>query len=215
MNYYESVESGRGDGEQVRGSLAPAEDADRQDAVARIAAGSTLTNAQLQAALLDACGAPPAAISAKLGKGEQYVYQLRYTNEEYKRVVGEFGRVVAQRIVDEVSDVDELFNRQIGPSAACLISVRDSPFAKDADRIKASLAFLDRASRAPKATANSEVRSTVIQIPLASMREMRKVLGETGTAVDRELLALLEPAQEEEQIIEVVREDRVIEVRRM
>ena len=216
MNYYESVESGRGDGEQVRGSLAPADGNSRQDAVEKIAANSTLTNAQLQAALLDACGVPANAIAAKLGKGNQYVYNLRFQNDEYRRVVQEFGLLVARRIVDEVTDVDELFNRQIGPSAATLIAVRDSPFAKDADRIKASLAFLDRASKAPKATANSEVRSTVIQIPLSSMREMRKVLGETGRVDDRELLALIEPsAEEREEVIEVVREDRVIEARRM
>ena len=211
MNYYEAAESGRGDGEQVRGSLAPT---DSDERVAAIASASTLSNAQLQAALLDACGAPPGAIAEKLGKGPQYVYQLRYTNDEYKRVVQEFGRLVANRIVDEVVDVDELFNRQIGPSAATLIAVRDDPFSKDADKIKASLAFLDRASRAPKATQNSEVRSTVIQIPLASMREMRKVLGETGRVDDRELLALIEPPAEEE-VIEVIREDKVIEVRRM
>jgi hypothetical protein len=216
MNYYEAAESGRGDGEQVRGYRAPTDD--RESAIAQVAADSSLSNAQLQAALLDACGAPPLAIAEKLGKGSQYVYQLRYTNDEYKRVVGEFGRVVANRIVEEVADVDELFNRQIGPSAATLIAVRDSPFAKDADKIKASLAFLDRASKAPKATSNSEVRATVIQIPLAAMREMRKVLTETGEAGDQELLALIEPVEQAVQVgemLDVRAEDQMIPVRRM
>jgi hypothetical protein len=185
-----------------------------QDALAKIAENSQLSNVQMQAALLDACGAPPAAIAKKFGKANNYIYQLRATNPEYKRVVQEFYQVVSRKVVDEVTNIDELFNAQIGPSAACLMEVRDNIWAKDADRIKASLAFLDRASKAPKATASVESRSMIIQIPVSTMREMRGVLGETGEGVDRELLELLEREDGGYEVERNINEDSFIEVKR-
>lgn len=190
-----------------------------QDAIAKIASESQLSNVQMQAALLDACGAPPVAIAKKFGKANNYVYQLRAVNAEYKRVVQEFYRAVSRKVVDEITNVDELFNRQIGPSAACLMEIRDNVWAKDADRIKASLAFLDRASKAPKATANVESRSMIVQIPLSAMKEMRGVLGETGDRADIELLEMFAVEggefELEEDEIEQAGNGEMIEVRRL
>jgi len=183
--------------------------------IARIQGGSDLSSVDMQVALLDACGVRPKEISAKLGLGEQYVYQKRWQNAEYKRVVMEFRQLVSRRIVDEVSDIDDLFNRQIGPSAATLIEVRDNTWAKDGDRLKAALAILDRAPKAPKATNQVVSAGMSIQIPISSMKEMVGVLGETGAAGDRELIELIERVEGEVIEPRAVEEVEEIEVRRL
>lgn len=187
--------------------------------IVEISQEAGLSPIQLQAALLDACGVPPKEIAAKFGKGNQYVYQLRQTSPEYKRVVQEFYKVVAAKIVAEVGDIDELFNRQIGPSVATLVEVRDSAFAKDADRLKAATEFLNRASKAPKATQNVESRGISIQIPISAMKDMQMVLGQTGSAEDRALIEMLEGSRGAFEVPEeggkIEREEEFVEVRRM
>lgn len=169
-----------------------------QTEIERIQEESTLQPFQMQIALLDACGVKPAAIQARFGLGSQYVYNIRFQNSEYRRVVMEFRRLISRKIVEEVSDIDELFNRQIEPSAATLIEVRDNTWAKDGDRIKAALAILDRAPKAPKATQQVESRSLSVQIPISAMKEMKGVLSETGLREDRELIELIEGSGVEE-----------------
>lgn len=184
--------------------------------IARIQSESQLNPTEMQAALLDACAVKPAEISARLGLGEQYVYQKRWNNPEYKRVVMEFRQLISRRIVDEVSDIDDLFNRQIGPSAATLIEVRDNTWAKDGDRLKAALAILDRAPKAPKATQQTISAGMTVQIPISAMREMVGVLGETGSAADVELAKLIEQREQPPEVIEVAGEaEEKIEVRRL
>jgi len=187
--------------------------------IARIQGESTLTPLEMQVALLDACGVRPKDIHERFGLADQYVYQKRWAGGEYKRVVMEFRQLVSRRIVDEVSDIDDLFNRQIGPSAATLIEVRDNTWAKDGDRLKAALAILDRAPKAPKATSQTISAGMSIQIPISSMREMVGVLGETGSVEDQELIELAEGMsgkyESVERSIERIDEESEIKVRRM
>lgn len=189
-----------------------------------IAENSRLTNEQLIAALLESCGAKPKEISQRLGKSEQYVYQLRATNSDYKYIVKQFNSIVAARLVAQVADVDTLFNEQINPSVVTLMEIRDNLFARDGDRIKASLAFLDRASKAPKATAQQEIKQMIIQIPITQMKEMRKVLEEVGGGGGRALEALEKvegkviEEEGEEWLIEdgeIVEEEEMIQIKRM
>jgi len=187
--------------------------------IARIQSEAQLDSLQMQVALLDACGVKPRDIHERFQLKSQYVYQIRNSNYEYQRVVREFRQLVSRRIVEEVADIDDLFNRQIGPSAATLIEVRDNTWAKDGDRLKAALAILDRAPKAPKATNQTISAGMSIQIPISAMREMVGVLGETGAAGDRELIELVEKIDGKyesiERSIERIDEEAEIEVRRL
>jgi hypothetical protein len=124
---------------------------------------------------------------------------MRSNNDEYRRVVSQLHSLVAIRIVDHVSNVDDLFNMQIGPSAATLISIRDNLWAKDSDRIKASLAFLDRATKAPKAQQISENRSVVINLPVKVMEEMRVALEQEGSQESIDVIKMMDGLEKGEK----------------
>lgn len=144
----------------------------------QIADDSKLNSQQLMCALLEACGARPKEIANRMRRSDQYVYQLRQQNNDYKHVVLQLQSIVAQKVVNNVSNIDELFNLQIGPSAATLIEIRDNLYAKDTDRLKASLAFLDRASKAPKQTSNVDSRAISINIDAEAFKEMQRALND-------------------------------------
>lgn len=167
------------------------QDESREELI-EIAENSGLANVELQAAMMDACGVRPGIIGKKLGKGTNWVSTLRGRNENYRRTVQSFYGLIAQKIVQDAGDVKELFNGQIRASARTLIEIRDSAWAKDADRIKAALAFLDRAPEAPKATEQRDVRTQVIQIPIEVMEGMREVLVEDKGEGNLEILRLVE-----------------------
>jgi hypothetical protein len=156
----------------------------------QIAENSNLSSNQMLAALLESVGCKPQEISRRMGKSTQWVYQMRLNSPDYPSVVRQLGGIVAKRIVTQVSDIDELFNGQIRDSAATLIQIRDNDWAKDSDRIKASLAFLDRAPKAPKVTRNEISQVTTIQIPLSSMAAMQQALEEDRGSEGAEILEL-------------------------
>lgn len=161
-----------------------------EDEFRQIAENGGLAADQMMAALLEACGAKPKEISRRLGKGDQYVYQIRERNPNYPPVVRQLQGLVARRVVSQVSDVNALFNGQIGDSVATLMEIRDNVWAKDENRIRASLAFLDRAPDAPKTTTQVDQRSVSIQIPLSTMQGMQQALEEDRGVEGQEILEL-------------------------
>lgn len=167
-----------------------------KEEISALSEESGLSIEQLNAALLEACGARPKEIAYKMGKGEKYVYQLRYSNDNYREVVRELHSLIASRIVGGAEDINSLFNSQIGPSVRTLMDIRDDLFAKDENRIKASLAFLDRAPDAPKATQNRESKSVTLSFPVTAMKNMRDALKESGMEEELGLLDLIEGGDE-------------------
>lgn len=165
------------------------------EAFQNIVENCSLTHGQLIAALLLASGAKATDVARRLGKNKSYVYQTGYTNPEFKQVVKQLRAIVAHRLVDQVSDVSDLFDLQIRPSASTLMGIRDDIFAKDSDRIKASLAFLDRAPRAPKSTQQVDSRSVTVQIPLSDMQNMQQALKDVGDSEDGEIIDIMSEMQ--------------------
>ena len=165
---------------------------DLKDSLVAIAESGNLTRDQMLIALFEACGVRPGEIARRMGKSREAVYYLRTNDDNYRKVLQQLHAEVAKCVVDQFADAADLFNQQIGPSAQTLIEVRDDPFASESARIKASLAFLDRAPRAPKATQQTDVRQMVISFPVRTMQEMQQALMEEGSPASLQTRQILE-----------------------
>lgn len=164
---------------------------DLRDTITEISDGTSLNSTQMMAAILEASGVKPMDIYTRLGMSPQWLYNLRYSNEEYRLVVKQLRAEITTSIVEQVVDVNDLFNGQIKKSVATVISIRDDLMAKDSDRLKASFGLLDRAPAAPKVTQIAENRNVVISLPVKTMAEMQKALEEDGGSESLEVVEMM------------------------
>jgi hypothetical protein len=154
-------------------------------------AGLTLEVGVQNAAWLDAMGLPVQEIEFSLGRPAGYVIGLRAL-PDYREFIRRCLQVKARAIVNGTTDIGEMFDGQIAPSAATLIEVRDNPFSKGGDRIKAATEFLNRAPAAPKSSKEVNENRTVIVLPVSELQNMQRALIEEGTVEDIETVNLLE-----------------------
>jgi len=141
---------------------------------------------------LDAGGMPIWAIEKALGLQVGTVMTLR-AKTEYRDFVLRCIRVkVESEVVKAGDDIEGLLNNEIGRDVAALMEVRDNPFEKGANRIRAAESLMDRAPKAPKAKREVEEKRTIIQIPIGELQTMKQALIEEGTGEDREVLELME-----------------------
>jgi hypothetical protein len=97
-------------------------------------------------------------------------------------------RQIANRVTQDAADATMLFDQEIRPSVATLIEVRDDPFGKGGDRVKAALGLLDRAPSAPRAKETKEVQRFLL-IPISQMRAIKAALSDEG---EGEMIELVE-----------------------
>lgn len=163
---------------------------DAQEKVAELGAGLRIGAEAKLAAWMQAMHVGVIEIEMALGMPAGAIYHLR-NEPEYREMVGRCSRFIARQTVRQAASIPELFNGQIMPSAATLIEIRDNPYSKGSDRIKAASEFLDRAPDAPKARHEVEERKTVIMLPLQELQNMQQALLEEGTAEDIETYELI------------------------
>lgn len=160
------------------------------------------------AAWMEALHVPAAEIDVRCGMPAGYVVMLRMDGD-YRRMVRKCVRFLAEKAIEGKSgDVLGLFNEQIMPSVVTLMEVRDNPFSKDGDRVKAAVEFLDRAPDAPKVTKQTDERKVVITIPMRDLENMQKALMEEGSEEDVRIAGLLggvegKSGQTDEQFIDI------------
>jgi len=143
-------------------------------------------------AWLDSRGMPIWALESSLGLGIGSVMTMR-SNANYREFILRCIKVRSESTVASADgDIDGLFNDQIDRSVRTLMEVRDNPYEKGSVRMKASVEFLDRASKAPKAKREVEERRTIISIPVSELRTMQQALIDEGSDGDKEILELLE-----------------------
>lgn len=157
--------------------------------------GLALSSDEKLCALLESMQLSPTDISLKTGWPIEWVLQMR-RKLEYHEMVGRCVSLRAERMCEGVG-IEELFNAQVRPSARTLIEIRDNPFKKAGDRIKAAVEFLDRAPDAPKVQKLQEERKIVINLPVGELRNMQQALIEQGTEEDLEIAGILEGEFEE------------------
>lgn len=164
---------------------------DAADAIGELGSDLQIDYTAKLAAWLEALGVKPLTISARLGQARSYVYNLR-TKAHYREMLRRCHTFIARHIVSSATDIDKLFNDQIGPSVATMIEIRDNPLEKGQTRLKAATEFLDRAPLGPKSRREVDERRTIIQIPVSALQTMQSALIETGNAEDREIHDLIE-----------------------
>lgn len=152
--------------------------------------GMALSHDVMLASWLTAMQVPVLEIEMQLGMPAGWVYGLKQRGE-FREAVRRCVRYMAERKAEEAQDIDELFNKQVVPSALTLMEIRDNPFTKDADRLKAATEFLDRAASAPKATKQVDERRVVIALPASEFRNMQQALLDSGEPEDIEVYNLL------------------------
>ena len=129
---------------------------------------------------MDALRVGAAEIDVRCGMQAGYAFGLRL-DPAYREFVRRCVKFFASRVVRQSDGrVTELFNSQIEPSVAALIEVRDNPYSKGGDRVKAAVEFLDRAPDAPKSTKQVDERSVRISIPVSELQNMQRALIEEG-----------------------------------
>jgi len=156
-----------------------------------LAQGLGLSSDEAMLAMFESMRVPLLEIEKRTGWPSGWIYATRM-KFEYQEMVRRCIELRAEVEVGETEDIEELFNKQIRPSAKALIEVRDNPFGKGGDRIKAAEAFLNRASKAPKSKTVQEQHRTVIELPLEEFREMQRALLEEGSRESEEVLQLVE-----------------------
>jgi hypothetical protein len=131
----------------------------------------------------------PSDIAKEVGMTFGDFLQLR-ENPVYQRIVKSMVEELARVAVENARNPIELFNSQIMPSVRALMVVRDDPFAKDGDRVKAAKEILDKAPDAPRAKKEGDGGTTVVvQVPVSHMKAIRAAFVEDG---DGDALDLLE-----------------------
>ena len=152
--------------------------------------GLAMSSDEKLCALLETMQLSPTEISLKMGWPLEWIVPIRQ-KREYREMVRRCIGIKAAKDCEGV-EIEELFNNQVRPSARTLIEVRDNPFEKAGDRIKASVEFLDRAKEAPKTQRVQEERGVVLHLPVGELRNMQQALLEQGTKEDLEIAGLIE-----------------------
>jgi len=156
-----------------------------------LADGLELQEDAILCAWFEAFGMLPSEIELELNKPAGAVINLRRV-ADYQILLQRCRAYITSKKIAATQNPEELFNQQIGPSVQALIEVRDNPLSKGGDRIKASIAFLDRAPKAPKVRKEVDERHLVISLPLSDLQNMQQALIEEGSIEDKEIYDLLE-----------------------
>jgi hypothetical protein len=127
------------------------------------------------------------SLAKHVGRSSAWLTGVR-AKPEYQETVRRTVAVIAKRVVDGAVDVEELFNNEIRPSVETLVEVRDNPFEKAGDRVKAANSLIDHAPKAPAKKVESR-NETILRIPVQQMQTMRQALIEEG---QNDLVELLE-----------------------
>lgn len=152
--------------------------------------GLALTSDERLCAMMEAMKMGIGEIEEQTGWPVSWIFSVRM-KPEYREMTRRCGRLVAEQTVSNADNVEDLFNSQIKPSARALIEVRDDPFAKGGDKIKAATEFLNRAKDAPKAQQIAVETKTVIALPVSELQNMQRALIEEGSKEDLEVYDLL------------------------
>jgi len=126
-------------------------------------------------------------LAEHFGRSQPWLLSVR-GKPEYQFLVKDMLRQIANRVTQDAADATMLFDQEIRPSVATLIEVRDDPFGKGGDRVKAALGLLDRAPSAPRAKETKEVQR-VLSIPISQMRAIKAALSDEG---EGEMIELVE-----------------------
>jgi hypothetical protein len=117
---------------------------------------------------------------ANLGKPESWYAELK-EKPAYRELVRRTVRKIAERNIDEAENVPEMFNSQIRSNVVTLAEIRDNPFAKEGDRIKAATVLLDKAPKTPRPNETGNVDDFLkLIMPVQQMGAINAALKETG-----------------------------------
>lgn len=164
----------------------------QRNVIAPISDGLALDATARLAAWLEAMRVGAAEIDLRVGMPSGYALSMRM-NMDYREMVRRCIAFFAKRQVENArGDYERLFDEQIEASARALIEVRDNPYSKGGDRVKAASEFLDRAPKAPKATKQVDERKTIITIPMRELKNMQRALIEEGSEENVEVARLLD-----------------------
>jgi hypothetical protein len=134
-----------------------------------------LSEEEQLAALCQATGQLP-----NLGKSESWYAELK-EKPAYRELVRRTVRKIAERNIDEAENVPEMFNSQIRSNVVTLAEIRDNPFAKEGDRIKAATVLLDKAPKTPRPNETGNVDDFLkLIMPVQQMGAINAALKETG-----------------------------------
>lgn len=173
------------------GGVTPSETCAPPEAEGRVPLDIESEIEYLGVAWMTAVGLTDGEIEHFLKRPPGYVATLR-SKTDFRLILKRCIEIKAHSEVERARDPEELFNDQILDSVKALIQLRDDPFGTPTARLKAALAFLDRAPKAPKARKEVEQHKTVIALPVGALRGMQQALIDEGTPQDLEIVELLE-----------------------
>lgn len=161
-----------------------------QQEAARLGTGLELTADEKLCALMEAMQLSVVDIAEQTGWPESWVWEVR-RKLDYQEMVRRSVDLLADRALKSATDMEELFNQEVGPAARTLMAIHRNPFEKADSRIKAAKEFLDRAQDAPKSRQVVADNRVVINLPLAELQNMQQALKEHGDAEDMEVFDLI------------------------
>jgi hypothetical protein len=115
-----------------------------------------------------------------IDQSEEWYLKLR-EKPAYRELVRRTIRGIAERVTDEAENIGEMFNSQIKSSVVTLAEIRDNPFAKEGDRIKAANSLLDRATQVPRPKDAEKMNDFLkLMVPVQQMQAINSALQESG-----------------------------------
>jgi hypothetical protein len=115
-----------------------------------------------------------------IDQSEEWYLKLR-EKPAYRELVRRTIRGIAERVTDEAENIGEMFNSQIKSSVVTLAEIRDNPFAKEGDRIKAANSLLDRATQVPRPKDAENMNDFLkLMVPVQQMQAINSALQESG-----------------------------------
>lgn len=159
------------------------------EAYSKLPAVQMLTSEEQLAAVYEASGRFNSLkeIAEHFNRPAAWIYKLR-EKQLYKDLVKATLAQIAERITREAADFTQMFDQQIQPSVRTLAEIRDNPFAKDSDRLKAATTLIDRAPSAPKVKA-PEAAQSILSLPVVQMKMIKEALVDSD---EGDLVELLE-----------------------
>ena len=118
-------------------------------------------------------------IAEKVGKSAFWVWKTRKL-PEYQDFVDGLLLEMRQKFLDNASTVEDLFDAEVRPSIDVIRGVRDDLDEKGDTRVKAALAFIDRAPSSPKAKQEIPDKQVIINIPIKQLETMKTAFEEEG-----------------------------------
>lgn len=130
-------------------------------------------------ALLEAGGnATLDEISKGVGIERSQLAKIR-RDPSYQMLVRATLMEVSNRVVEGIADLAALLNSQVRRSIGTLVEIRDNPFAKDSDRLKAATTLIDRAPAVPRIK-EKQAASLILSLPVQQMQTINQALLEEG-----------------------------------